>query len=91
MSALAAYATSTGEAFQFWVLGTVVSRPAADRCVADCGHKSATKDHGMPVVHGIPGAAISALNDEHAVIAGTCHPEVSPSVWERHPMGENRL
>ncbi|HEX5108547.1 MAG TPA: DSD1 family PLP-dependent enzyme [Vicinamibacterales bacterium] len=52
-----------------WVLGTVVSRPAADRCVADCGHKSATKDHGMPVVHGIPGAAISALNDEHAVIA----------------------
>jgi D-serine deaminase-like pyridoxal phosphate-dependent protein len=52
-----------------WVLGTVVSRPAADRCVADCGHKSATKDHGMPAVHGIPGAAIIALNDEHAVIA----------------------
>ena len=23
-----------------WVLGTVVSRPARDRCVADCGHKS---------------------------------------------------
>jgi len=53
----------------FWVLGTVVSRPAADRCVADCGHKSATKDHGVPVVHGVPGATITALNDEHAVIA----------------------
>jgi len=53
----------------FWVLGTIVSRPAADRCVADCGHKSATKDHGVPAVHGIPGATITALNDEHAVIA----------------------
>ena len=53
----------------FWVLGTVVSRPAADRCVADCGHKSVTKDHGLPAVDGIAGAAITALNDEHAVIA----------------------
>ena len=53
----------------FWVLGTVVSRPAADRCVADCGHKSVTKDHGFPAVDGIAGATITALNDEHAVMA----------------------
>jgi len=53
----------------FSVLGTVVSRPTADRCVADCGHKSTTKDHGMPSVKGIPGATVTSLNDEHAVIA----------------------
>jgi D-serine deaminase-like pyridoxal phosphate-dependent protein len=53
----------------FFVLGTVVSRPSPERCVADCGHKSMTKDHGNPSVHGIEGAAVTALNDEHAVIA----------------------
>ena len=53
----------------FRVLGTVVSRPARDRCVADCGHKSMTKDHGYPLVRGIEGAAVTALNDEHATIA----------------------
>ena len=53
----------------FWILGTVVSRPTSTRCVADCGHKSATKDHALPAVHGIPGATVTAFNDEHAVIA----------------------
>ncbi|HZI80010.1 MAG TPA: DSD1 family PLP-dependent enzyme [Vicinamibacterales bacterium] len=53
----------------FFVLGTVVSRPAADRCVADAGHKSATKDHSLPRVHGIDGATVTSLNDEHATIA----------------------
>ena len=51
------------------VLGTVVSRAVPERCVADCGHKSCTKDHGHPVVKGIDGAAVLALNDEHATIA----------------------
>jgi D-serine deaminase-like pyridoxal phosphate-dependent protein len=53
----------------FWVLGTVVSRPTRERCVADCGHKSTTKDHGNPSVKGIAGATVTALNDEHATIA----------------------
>jgi D-serine deaminase-like pyridoxal phosphate-dependent protein len=53
----------------FAVLGTVVSRPAPDRCVADCGHKAATKDHGYPAVRGIDGAVVTALNDEHAVLS----------------------
>jgi D-serine deaminase-like pyridoxal phosphate-dependent protein len=53
----------------FWVLGTVVSRPTRDRCVADCGHKSMTKDHGYPAVRGIEGATVTSLNDEHATIA----------------------
>jgi D-serine deaminase-like pyridoxal phosphate-dependent protein len=53
----------------FFVLGTVVSRPAPDRCVADAGHKSTTKDHGLPRVYGIDGATVTSLNDEHATIA----------------------
>jgi D-threonine aldolase len=53
----------------FFVLGTVVSRPALDRIVLDCGHKSATKDHGHPEVEGVPGARVTAFNDEHAVVA----------------------
>jgi D-serine deaminase-like pyridoxal phosphate-dependent protein len=53
----------------FHVLGTVVSRPTRDRCVADCGHKSMTKDHGNPRVRGIEGASVISLNDEHATIA----------------------
>ena len=52
----------------FFVLGTVVSRPLPNRIVADCGHKSATKDHGTPAVVGIDGARITAFNDEHATI-----------------------
>lgn len=52
-----------------YVMGTVISRPAADRCVADCGHKSCTKDHGHPDVRDIKGATVTALNDEHAVIS----------------------
>ncbi len=53
----------------FFVLATVVSRPAPDRIVLDGGHKTATKDHGPPGVVGIPGARMTAFNDEHAVIA----------------------
>jgi D-serine deaminase-like pyridoxal phosphate-dependent protein len=53
----------------FFVLGTVVSRPSPERCVVDCGHKSQTKDHGLPTVKDLPGAAVTSLNDEHATIA----------------------
>jgi D-serine deaminase-like pyridoxal phosphate-dependent protein len=53
----------------FFVLGTIVSRPAADRCVADAGHKSTTKDHALPRVDGIEGGRVTSLNDEHATIA----------------------
>jgi D-serine deaminase-like pyridoxal phosphate-dependent protein len=51
------------------VLGTVVSRAVAERCVADCGHKACTKDHGHPAVKNIAGATVLALNDEHATIS----------------------
>jgi D-serine deaminase-like pyridoxal phosphate-dependent protein len=52
----------------FWVLGTVISRPESTRVVADCGHKSTTKDHGLPRVWHVDGATVVALNDEHATI-----------------------
>jgi D-serine deaminase-like pyridoxal phosphate-dependent protein len=51
------------------VLGTVISRPEPDRCVADSGHKSCAKDHGNPSVDRVPGATVLSLNDEHATIA----------------------
>jgi D-serine deaminase-like pyridoxal phosphate-dependent protein len=52
-----------------FILGTIISRPAAERIVADCGHKACTKDHGHPAVWNVPGASVLALNDEHATIA----------------------
>jgi D-serine deaminase-like pyridoxal phosphate-dependent protein len=63
--------SSVGVPFEqaFFVLGTIVSRPLPERCVADCGHKSMTKDHGHPSVRAVSGATVTALNDEHAVIA----------------------
>jgi D-serine deaminase-like pyridoxal phosphate-dependent protein len=65
----------------FFVLGTVVSRPALDRVVLDCGHKSATKDHGHPVVDGIAGARVTAFNDEHAVVS--VPPECTVAIGDR--------
>lgn len=69
----------------FWVLGTVISRPTAARCVADCGHKSTTKDHGHPVVRGIDGAVVTSLNDEHATITvpADCRLQVGDRVYLR--------
>jgi D-serine deaminase-like pyridoxal phosphate-dependent protein len=64
-----------------WVLGTVVSRPARNRCVADCGHKSMTKDHGLPSVRGMENATVTSLNDEHATIA--LPPESTVKVGDR--------
>ncbi len=51
-----------------WILGTVISRPAPGLCVADCGHKAGTDDHGNPEVDGIEGASVLFLSDEHASI-----------------------
>jgi D-serine deaminase-like pyridoxal phosphate-dependent protein len=65
----------------FWVLGTVISRPDPRRCVADCGHKSMTKDHGLPTVKGLSAAEVTALNDEHATI--TIPPESPIAIGDR--------
>ncbi|MEO6197573.1 MAG: DSD1 family PLP-dependent enzyme [Dehalococcoidia bacterium] len=52
----------------FWVLGTVLSRPAPGFCVTDTGLKSNTEDHGNPDVRDIDGATVLFLSDEHATI-----------------------
>ncbi|HUF54458.1 MAG TPA: alanine racemase [Dehalococcoidia bacterium] len=51
-----------------WVLGTVISRPSPTLCVTDSGHKACTEDHGNPDVHGVEGASLLFLSDEHASI-----------------------
>jgi len=53
----------------FWVLGTVLSRPSPGSVSADCGHKSCSQDHGMPDARDVPGATVTFLADEHAMIA----------------------
>jgi D-serine deaminase-like pyridoxal phosphate-dependent protein len=60
------------------LLGTVLSRPSASLCVADCGHKSCTYDHGNPSVIGIEGASVAFLSDEHASITIPPHAAIAP-------------
>ncbi len=52
-----------------FLLTTAVSRPTRDRLILDCGHKACAKDHGVPLVLGISGAAVVGLNDEHATVS----------------------
>jgi D-serine deaminase-like pyridoxal phosphate-dependent protein len=52
----------------FTVLGTVLSRPKPEMCVADNGNKACSMDHGNPAVKGIEGASVLFLSDEHATI-----------------------
>jgi len=72
----------------FSLLGTVLSRPTPTLCVAACGHKSCTFDHGNPSVKGIEGASVLHLSDEHALIALPTDAEVQPSgriqLWPSH-------
>ena len=64
-----------------FVLGTVVSRPTPSRLVADCGHKSCSKDHGLPIAVGLTGAEVRGLNDEHVTLA--VPPETPVAIGER--------
>lgn len=78
----------TVEDLAMTVLATVVSRPAANRAVLDCGSKTLTSDllgfndYGMIV--GFDGARIVALSEEHAVVdladCGTPFPDVGSMV-----------
>ena len=53
------------------VLGTVVSRPAADRCIVDVGYKAASSDGGTPLPLGLDGAVFSFAGDEHGQLQFT--------------------
>lgn len=54
------------------ILATVVSRPAMDRAVLDCGSKALTSDllgfADFGAVEGFEGARIVSLSEEHAVV-----------------------
>lgn len=54
------------------VIATVVSRPAEDRAVLDCGSKALTSDllgfTDYGAIHGFEGARIVSLSEEHAVV-----------------------
>jgi len=56
------------------VVATVVSAPAADRCVLDCGSKSISADRIVPTLDGYgmvldrPGLAVARLSEEHTVV-----------------------
>ncbi|HEY5624895.1 MAG TPA: DSD1 family PLP-dependent enzyme [Dehalococcoidia bacterium] len=65
----------------FWVLGTVISRPAPGLCVTDSGLKAGTEDHGNPDVEGVEGASVLFLSDEHASI--TLPPESKIAVGDQ--------
>ncbi len=47
------------------VLSTIISRPAADRAILDCGLKAMSAQAGQPRVVGAPGAEFLRLNAEH--------------------------
>ncbi|MDP9028430.1 MAG: amino acid deaminase, partial [Actinomycetota bacterium] len=46
----------------------VVSRPESTLVILDAGKRDAPVDLGMPIVHGHPGAVVTALNDQHAYV-----------------------
>jgi D-serine deaminase-like pyridoxal phosphate-dependent protein len=70
------------------LLGTVLSRPTPTICVADCGHKSCTMDHGNPSIKSIEGASALFLSDEHATIAIPADARIEPGdriqLWPSH-------
>lgn len=72
----------------FSLLGTVLSRPRPTLCVADCGHKSCTEDHGFPDVKGVEGASVLFLADEHALIGIPAEAGIRPGdrieLWPSH-------
>ncbi len=63
------------------VLGSVLSRPNPALCIADCGHKSCTMDHGYPLVRSLKDARVIFLSDEHALI--TVHPDSDAGPGDR--------
>ncbi len=50
------------------VLATVVSRPALERAILDCGRKTINPDLMMPTVKNRPGAEVTALSAEHLTL-----------------------
>ena len=50
------------------VMATVISHPAEEYAIADCGHKATGPDLGLPVLEGIPGARVTSVSAEHGIV-----------------------
>lgn len=50
------------------VLATVVSKRDPGHAVLDCGVKAISSERGLPELKGVPGAKLTALHAEHALI-----------------------
>ncbi|MBM4436705.1 MAG: DSD1 family PLP-dependent enzyme [Actinobacteria bacterium] len=65
------YRRHVGHVFQqaFWVLASVISRPAKDRAILDCGLKSVTREaSGAPVIDDPEGLELAGLSEEHGKV-----------------------
>ncbi|MEO7720601.1 MAG: amino acid deaminase [Pseudolysinimonas sp.] len=51
------------------VWSRVVSRPEPGLALLDAGKRDLPVDLGMPVVHGHPGAVVTAVNDQHSYVS----------------------
>jgi D-serine deaminase-like pyridoxal phosphate-dependent protein len=71
------------------VLATVISTRGRGHAVLDCGVKAISGERGLPTLKDIPGARLSALNAEHAIVQLESHaPFLTPGdkvqVWAQY-------
>ncbi len=71
------------------ILGTVISRPASDRCIVDVGYKAASSDGGPLKALGFDNAVFSFAGDEHGQLqfpASANQPSIGDKVtfWPSH-------
>lgn len=61
---------SRGPSFQrsLTVLATVISTRGRERAILDSGVKAVSGERGLPTLKNIPGAHLTALNAEHAIV-----------------------
>lgn len=61
---------SRGAPFQrsLTVLATVISTRGGGHAVLDCGVKAISGERGLPTLNDVPGARLSALHAEHAIV-----------------------
>ena len=50
------------------VLATVISTHGRERAILDCGVKAVSGERGLPILKDVPGAHLTALNAEHAIV-----------------------
>jgi D-serine deaminase-like pyridoxal phosphate-dependent protein len=69
-----------GASFQrsLTVLATVISTRGTEHAVLDCGVKAISGERGLPALKDVPGAKLTALHAEHALIE--IDPESSPGL-----------